>query len=165
LGLAERLGQRTTQAVPILVPVAWQPAGRITGAIMLQPLGPNGFGLRDPRTGAGIPQERLEELGAVVTPLMAISSLRDDAKREASPPGHELLLVPVVGGVTVRDASGQVQVGELDRDLARAVIAAQGLGTRLRAISLWETCSVGGRRTGLDILIAPEHVEIILATE
>jgi hypothetical protein len=166
MGLLERLNRPTkVEPAPILVPAAWQPGGKHVGAIMLQPLGSAGFGLRDPETGAGLPPERLEQLGAVVTSLTGISSLREDSRRDASAPGCELVLEPIGSQVVVRDASGQIEVGGIDSELTRSVIAARELGTSFRAVSLFETESVGGRRTGLEILIVPHHVEIIIATE
>lgn len=176
MGLRERLGLTNGAAadaadvvddVPVVVPSAWvrDPDPTAPSALALAALGEAGYGLRHPGTGEAIAtdDEYLRHLGGVVAALEEIGPRRDDARVLASAPGQVLSLV-VEGRrrVAVHDRTGRHDIGYLDDDTSASVAAAMDAGVELRAVSLWETNALDGRRTGLRVLIVPAHVELIV---
>jgi hypothetical protein len=149
---------------PVVMPTAWRRDHPATGALMLRSLGNSGFGLRDPETSEALRRDdpALLQLGVLVVPLHEIAERRDDQRLLASEPGTALRLVREGGRIVVYDREGQLDIGELDEDTSQSVSAAIDDGTELRALSLWETTALNQMRTGLDILIAPTRVEVII---
>lgn len=171
MGLRERLGLDATTLeerwyVPEAPPRAWfdRTSPEESNRIGLQPLGDHGFGLRDPDTGEALRVDDpiLEERGAVVADLEGIAERRDDERVRASRPGSVLRLSASGRRVTVYDESGRLDVGCLEDSLGATVSEALRRHVDLRALSLWETNTVDGKRTELKILIVPAHVNIVL---
>lgn len=171
MGLRERLGMNATTVeerwyVPEAPPDAWfgRTAPEGSNRIGLQPLGDHGFGLRDPDTGEAllVDDPILEERGVVVANLEGIAERRDDERVRASRPGSVLRFAASGRRVTIYDESGRLDIGCLEDSLGATVSEALRRRVDLRALSLWETNTVDGKRTELKILIVPAHVSIVL---
>ena len=131
-----------------------------------------GYLICDARTGAPLGEDDFffRIGGGIVCDLVAAERHVSQLQARAFGPGRTLALVaaPAVGGnapvIEVRDAGGNVAVGQLPPDVADAVHF-YGTETYGSAFCLWEWRSDTGTRFALRLLLAPGWTVEELAEE